>query len=238
MLLSTNRKEIPPFQVIGKYDHARLLAEVRALNLLDKSIWSEINFSDDVDKLFEKITRKHSAYYTRWFEFKTKLYADLFLNQIDYDLIATESKEDFHSIKSRARVITDSNNLKKQRNAELIFKPTLKSMFQGTYIEEVYKDIGSKFVGGPGRIKIGWMGPNSTVKEHIDADSSLILKVHIPLITDPRIDFICKYKGESIRYHMPSDGSAILLNVGIPHQVENPTDMGRFHMIINVYTFQ
>jgi hypothetical protein len=237
MILSTNRKEIPPFQIIGQYDHARLLAEVESLNLLDTSTWADINFSDDTNKSFQKITEKHSAYYTRWFEFKQKLYADLFFNQIDYDLIATESKEDFHSAKSRARVITDASNLRKQRNAELIFKPVLKPMFQGTYIEEVYKDIGSKFVGGPGRIKIGWMGPNTEVKEHIDGDSALILKVHVPLVTDPRIEFVSKFKGESVRHHMPSDGSATLLNVGIPHSVVNPTDVDRFHMIINVYTF-
>lgn len=235
LILSNNRKEIPPYQKIGEYDYTRLYNEIYQLNLLDRSKWQNINFGDDSDNKFEYIATKHSRYYSKWFGFSTNTYKDLFLNQIDYNLINSHTDEDFHSKKSRVRVVTDSEKLQKQHNAEFIFMPKLKSMFHKTYIEEIYKDIGSKFNGGAGRIKIGWMAGNTTVKEHIDADSAYILKVHIPLTTDPAIKFFVKFKGEIFEHHMPADGTATLLNVGIPHSVENNSNIDRYHLIINVY---
>jgi len=235
LIISDNRKEIPPYQYVGKYDHLRLSNEISQLNLLDRSRWHNINFIEDVDNKFENIATKHSRYYSRWFGFASETYKDLFLNQIDYDLINSQSDEDFHSKKSRARVVTNSSKLRRQNNAEFIFMPRLKPMFQGTYIEEIYKDIGSKFSGGAGRIKIGWMAGDSEVKEHIDGDSAFILKVHIPLVTTPTVKFFAKFKGEIYEHHMPADGTATLLNVGIPHRVVNTSSIDRYHMIINVY---
>jgi hypothetical protein len=235
LIISDNRKEIPPFQYIGKYDHNRLYNEILQLDLLDRTRWHAINFSEDIDNKFEYIATKHSRYYSRWFGFSSETYKDLFLNQIDYDLINSQSNEDFHSKKSRTRVVTDSTKLRKQNNAEFIFMPQLKPMFQGTYIEEIYKDIDSKFSGGAGRIKIGWMAAETEVKEHIDGDSAHILKVHIPLVTDSTVKFFVKFKGESCEHHMPADGTATLLNVGIPHRVENKSNIDRYHLIINVY---
>jgi len=47
MILSRNRKEIPPYQVVGKYDSHRLLQEINQLGLLDRSTWHQINFGDN-----------------------------------------------------------------------------------------------------------------------------------------------------------------------------------------------
>lgn len=235
LIISNNRKEIPPYQYVGKYDYNKLYSEILQLDLLNRSLWHDINFGEDITNKFEDIATKHSRYYSRWFGFLSETYKDLFLNQIDYDLINSQSDEDFHSKKSRTRVVTDSNKLRKQNNAEFIFMPQLKPMFQGTYIEEIYKDIDSKFSGGAGRIKIGWMAAETEVKEHIDGDSAHILKVHIPLVTDSTVKFFVKFKGESCEHHMPANGTATLLNVGIPHRVENKSNIDRYHLIINVY---
>jgi hypothetical protein len=236
IILSKNRKEIPPYQVVGHYDHRRLLDEVNRLNLLDRNLWHQINFGDDQDHLFEVVATKHSRYYSQWFGFKNGTYRDLFLNKIDYQLLNTASEENFDTARSRARVVTDGAKLRSQRNAEFIFMTELKSQFAGTYIEEVYKDIGSRFPGGSGRIKIGWMAGNTEVGEHIDGDSALILKVHIPLVTDPEVKFYVKYQGEVYEHHMPADGKATLLNVGIPHRVINSSSIDRYHLIVNVYS--
>jgi hypothetical protein len=236
IILSENRKDIPPYQIVGKYDYSRLINEIKTLNLLDRSIWSKINFGEDENNLFEQVATKHSDYYSRWFGFAEHTYKDLFLNEIDYELLNSTSDEDFQSQKSRARVITDQKKLRNQRNAEFIFKPKLKSLFNGTYLEEIYKDIGSKFLGGSGRIKIGWMAGNTEVKEHIDADSALILKVHIPLVTNNNVKFFVRFKGETQEHYMPADGTATLLNVGIPHRVVNESNQDRYHLIVNVYS--
>lgn len=235
MILSNNRKLIPPIQHIGSYDIERLLIDCNKLNLFDRSIWHSINFDTDHNKAFYELANKHSEYYSTWFAFSSNQYQDLFLNELDYDLINSFSLENFHSRRSRVRVITDESKLKNQRNAEYIFKPMLKSIFQHTYLEKVINDIGSKFPAGWGRVKIGFMAANTEVKEHIDADSKLILKVHVPLITDPSVIFYVRYNNEIVSKHMIANGDAYLLNVGLPHRVENFSNKDRFHLIINVY---
>lgn len=237
MILDSNRKNIPPFQFVKKFDIDKLSECINKLDLLNRDKWYNLNFHEDSQGKFANITNKHSEYYSKWFEFKTGKYQDLFLNKIDYELINFNSPESFSSNKSRVKVLKDSNLLRAQNNAEFIFKPILKDCFKDTYIADVYQEISTLFPGGAGRAKIGFMAANSVVESHIDADSALILKVHIPLITDPRIEFISKYKGKNVNYHMQSDGSAILLNVGIPHSVINPTSIDRYHLIINVYNF-
>jgi hypothetical protein len=235
MIIHSNRKDTFPVQVVKKYNYEKIINDVYKLNLLDRSTWEHINFGSDIDSKFKKIASSHSRYYSRWFKFKTQQYQDLFLNEINYDLIDSTTDEDFSSIRSRARVITSMEKLQKQHNAEFIFSPNLKSQFVGTYLEEIVKDIGLQFTGGNGRAKIGWMAAGTTVAEHIDADSSLILKVHVPLVTNPSVKFYVKYKENMQEYHMPSDGTAYLLNTGLPHSVENLGDQDRYHLIVNVY---
>lgn len=235
IILSGNRKEIPPFQKIGQYDIARLREEIDSMDLFNLSKWHAINYKNDPNNLFFDISTKHSSYYKNWFDFENLNYRDLFLNEIDYDLITSKSEESFDTVKSRTRVVRDRILLRKQNNSELIFLPVLKPQFKNSYIDHIYNEIGSMFDGGPGRIKIGFMGPHSQVKSHIDADSALILKVHVPLQTNDNVIFKSLYKNSIHEYNMKADGSAILLNVGIPHSVENNSSDDRFHLIINVY---
>jgi len=238
VILSEDRKEIPPFQKIAHFDIDRLVKECQEMNLFDLSKWYNINYKNDKDGQFLNISTQHSNYYKAWFDFENLNYRDLFLNEIDYNLISSTSKETFDNVRSRARVVRNKELLKNQNNAELIFLPVLKEQFKNTYIEQIYREIGSMFEGGPGRIKIGFMGPNSNVKSHIDADSALILKVHVPLLTNNLVTFKSLYKNNIEEYNMKADGSAILLNVGIPHSVENKSLEDRFHLIINVYVKQ
>lgn len=238
VILSEDRKEIPPFQKIAQFDIARLIKECQELNLFNLSKWWDINYKNDKNGQFLDISTRHMNYYKSWFDFENFNYRDLFLNEIDYNLISSTSKENFDNVKSRARVVRNKELLKKQNNAELIFLPILKDQFKNTYIEQIYNKIGSMFEGGPGRIKIGFMGPNSNVNSHIDADSALILKVHIPLQTNNLVTFRSLYKNKIEEYNMKADGSAILLNVGIPHSVENKSLENRFHLIMNVYVKQ
>lgn len=236
MILNDNRKNIPPFQYITKCDINQLLECVVELNLLNRKNWHYLNFNDDNTNKFQNITNKHSQYYSNWFQFSTGKYQDLFLNEIDYPLINSNSVENFDSKKSRVKVIKDKKLLKQQNNAEYIFKPILKDYYKNTYIATVYNQISKLFPGGAGRAKIGYMAAQSTVGTHIDADSSSILKVHIPLITNPNVVFFSKYKNEWQSCHMPADGTALLLNVGLPHRVENTSNLDRYHLIINIYS--
>lgn len=236
MILDNNRKNIPPFQHLKRFDIDKLLESVNNLGLLDHQRWDELNYSDDLQGQFANITQMHSDYYSNWFQFTSSKYQDLFLNEIDYTLINSQSLHDFHTKRSRVKVIKDKELLKTQNNAEFIFKPILKKLYKNTYIETVYNQISDMFPGGAGRAKIAFMAANSTVESHIDADSSFILKVHIPLITDPNVMFFVKYQKDWYPYHMQPDGSAILLNVGLPHRVENNSNINRYHLIINVYT--
>lgn len=238
MIISDNRKLTPPVQFIERYDHSRLMDEIKAFNLLDKENWQKINLAEDTDKKLAHIQNKEATYFSKYFNFAEYKYSDLYLNEIDYDLINSSSNEEFVTKRSRVKVLTNKDLLKLQNNSELIFKPTLKEFLKNTYIEEIYNDLSRRFSGGAGRIKIGYMAKNSIIKEHIDGDSSLILKVHIPLVTDSEIKFHVRNKKEVEVFNMPADGSAFLLNVGLPHWVENNSNIDRYHLIINVYTFK
>jgi hypothetical protein len=235
MIICNNRKDTLPVQIVEKYNYEIIINEISALNLLDRNYWDGINFGQDIDNKFRQIALTHSNYYGRWFNFKNKQYQDLFLNEIDYTLINKINDEDFTSRRSRARVVTDMQKLREQHNAEFIFKPQLKKQFRNTYLEEVINDIGSRFAGGSGRAKIGWMAHGTVVGEHIDADSSMVLKVHIPLVTNPEVKFYVKYKETLQEYHMLANGTAYLLNTGLPHSVKNNGINDRYHLIVNVY---
>lgn len=236
LILHGNRKNIPAYQLVDQIDIARLLACAQELDLLNRVNWHKLNYQDDVGGKFANITATHSSYYSDWFQFRTGKYQDLFLNEIDYELINSVSQEQFDSKRSRVRVIRDPELMRQQNNAEFIFKSQLKSLYRNTYLETVYNQISQRFPGGAGRAKIGYMAAGTAVENHIDADSAVILKVHIPLITDPAVMFYVRYQAQWQSYHMPADGSAILLNVGLPHRVENPSLIDRYHLIINIYT--
>lgn len=227
------RKQIPALQPLQRYDAARLVVECAQFGLFDPSRWQELNFADQKPRL-KSVIQMHTEYYQRWFNTSGGEYGDIFLNEIDYELAEQSyTDEEFNSARSRARVITSAEKLKVQRNAELLFKPKLRERYRGSYLEEVYHDIGSKFPGGPGRAKVSFMAPRSNVGRHIDLDSTLVVKVHIPLVTNDECFF---YVGNpEQKLHMPADGTAQILNIGLPHRVENNGDQARFHFIMNVY---
>lgn len=227
------RKQIPALQSLKQYDVNQLISDCLNLGLFDTSRWAELNFGDQPPRL-EQVIDMHTKYYQRWFNSAGGEYGDVFLNEIDYELAESNYEDEaFNSPKSRARVITSAEKLKIQRNAELLFKPLFRERYRGTYLESVYHDIGSQFPGGPGRAKVSFMTPNSSVGRHIDADSALIIKIHIPLITNDDCHF---YVGNpEQKFHLPADGMAKILNVGLPHRVENFGASDRFHFIMNVY---
>lgn len=227
------RKQISPLEPLKRYDINVLVSECLQLGLFNTPRWEELNYAGQRPR-FKSVIDMHTSYYQRWFNTAGGEYGDVFLNEIDYDLAEREYQdEEFNSPRSRAKVITSAEKLKVQRNAELLFKPQLRAMYRGTYLESVYRDIGSQFPGGPGRIKVSFMAPGSEVKRHIDMDSTLVLKVHVPLITNDDCYF---YVGNpEQKFHMPADGTAQILNVGLPHRVENNGSTDRFHLIMNVY---
>lgn len=65
--------------------------------------------------------------------------------------------------------------------------------------------------------------PNTCYNWHVDTGKTC---VHIPIITNPGCKFIYEHKA----FSMPADGSAYVVNNGIPHSFMNAGPKSRLHL--------
>lgn len=86
------------------------------------------------------------------------------------------------------------------------------------------------FDGKVNRVRLAYLSPRFHVQAHIDYDPSYIFRYHIPLITNELCTMNCAERA----VHFPADGGIYWLNTGLKHWVENNSDQGRIHLIIDV----
>ena len=81
-----------------------------------------------------------------------------------------------------------------------------------------------------GRSRLMRLGPEASVSEHVDFHPYWHhhIRVHIPLITDPSIEFWCD--GESV--HM-APGECWVFDHHKPHKVLNPSAVTRIHLVFD-----
>ncbi len=96
--------------------------------------------------------------------------------------------------------------------------------FQGTYVEEVYNLSTSKFKLG--RVRFLMKPPRSCLSWHRDPE----MRLHIPIITNEG----CRMVINDVSFHMPSNGSAYIVDNTKYHNFFNGSEIDRVHLVATI----
>jgi len=96
--------------------------------------------------------------------------------------------------------------------------------FKGTYVEEVYNLITSKFKLG--RVRFLMKPPRTCLSWHRDPEKRL----HIPIITNKG----CVMVIEDTAFHMPSNGNGYITDNTKYHNFFNGSEVDRVHLVATV----
>ena len=96
--------------------------------------------------------------------------------------------------------------------------------FKDTYVEEVYNLITSKFKLG--RVRFLMKPPRSCLSWHRDPE----MRLHIPIITNEG----CRMVINDVSFHMPSNGSAYIVNNKEYHNFFNGSEIDRVHLVATI----
>ena len=96
--------------------------------------------------------------------------------------------------------------------------------FKDTYVEEVYNLITSKFKLG--RVRFLMKPPRSCLSWHRDPE----MRLHIPIITNEG----CRMVINDVSFHMPSNGSAYIVNNKEYRNFFNGSEIDRVHLVATI----
>ena len=96
--------------------------------------------------------------------------------------------------------------------------------FKDTYVEEVYNLITSKFKLG--RVRFLMKPPRSCLSWHRDPE----MRLHIPIITNEG----CRMVINDVSFHMPSNGSAYIVDNTKYHNFFNGSEIDRVHLVATI----
>ena len=96
--------------------------------------------------------------------------------------------------------------------------------FEDTYVEEVYKQITSKFKLG--RVRFLMKPPRSCLSWHRDPE----MRLHIPIITNEA----CRMVIEDTSFHMPSNGNGYITDNTRYHNFFNGSEFDRVHLVATI----
>jgi hypothetical protein len=97
------------------------------------------------------------------------------------------------------------------------------------------KEILEQFDGKAHRARFANLSAKSSVKPHIDYDTTYGIRLHIAVNTnDQCYNGGWDKDGNEIKFHIPADGSVWFINPGVKHYAINNGDSDRNHLIISV----
>ena len=96
--------------------------------------------------------------------------------------------------------------------------------FEDTYVEEVYKQITSKFKLG--RVRFLMKPPRSCLSWHRDPE----MRLHIPIITNEA----CRMVIEDTSFHMPSNGNGYITDNTRYHNFFKGSEFDRVHLVATI----
>ena len=108
---------------------------------------------------------------------------------------------------------------------------TKKTDLVSGYMEEVFNLFSKDTVT---RTRFAVLMPGQKVSPHIDMNTDLGVRIHVPVLTHPDAVIGVKGKKSSVEMHWPADGSVWFLNQGFTHWVYNNSDVPRVHLIFSI----
>lgn len=100
-------------------------------------------------------------------------------------------------------------------------------------VQGVFEEILDSFKSPVTRVRLAYLAPQFAIKPHIDADTSLIMRYHLPILTNDRCLFHIERNGAVETKHLPADGRLYFVNAGFRHWAANNSDLPRLHLIID-----
>lgn len=99
------------------------------------------------------------------------------------------------------------------------------------YMEEVFNMFPEDTIT---RTRFAVLMPGQKVNPHIDMNTDLGVRIHVPLLTHPDAVIGVKGKKRTVEMHWPADGSVWFLNQGFTHWVHNDSNVPRVHLIFSI----
>jgi hypothetical protein len=102
------------------------------------------------------------------------------------------------------------------------------------YIDSIVSDLAAAHVSVE-RIRLVVLVPHPETAAYWHQDSTpprhlFKLRLHVPIITNDR----CFFEYKDKRVHLPADGSAYVIDVGVPHRVLNLSGENRYHLMMDL----
>lgn len=98
-------------------------------------------------------------------------------------------------------------------------------------IENIFNFFSSKIT----RARLNYLDAGHEIKPHVDYDTTLVCRYHIPILTDEKVKMFIQRKNIINELHLPADGKIYFFNQGLKHWVKNNSNYPRLHLIIDVH---
>lgn len=98
-------------------------------------------------------------------------------------------------------------------------------------LEKIFDLFTSKITRG----RLAFLAAGHAIKAHVDYDTTLVCRYHIPIITNEDVIFYVQRKNIVYEYNMPANGQIYFFNQGLKHWVKNNGNAPRLHLIIDVH---
>lgn len=112
-----------------------------------------------------------------------------------------------------------------------VYSNSLKTEEANKELNDIFAELEEYYSGKVIRCEFIKMLPNSKVLRHTDGGPILHYsrRVHVPIITSPKITFTVMDNTINMK-----ESEWYEINNQMPHEVDNPTDLERIHMIIDI----
>jgi hypothetical protein len=88
----------------------------------------------------------------------------------------------------------------------------------------------------PRQCRVWKFPPGHRIGEHSDASENMYaVRLHIPIVTNPKAIHRWYYDGKMIEDHMEADGSAYLIRTNVWHDAGNFGDEDRYHFVCEAW---
>lgn len=232
-----NRKQLPHCAKIKiKFDIVKLQNYCKNNGYTDYTSFNDIKYSHDSNHQSFLVANQFSK--DSFFKEQSadslegEKYKQLYLTDIDPKL-KTNSLENLKqsgkTIFSRTKRLNPNNDTYVPEADELNYT------FRNHHVKDIFEDILNSFHAKVTRVRLAVLMPGFIIKPHIDYDPTYIVRYHIPIITNPKVEFGWKVKNIIVNDTMPSDGSVYFFNGGLLHWVGNYGTEPRLHLIVDTH---